>query len=126
MQKLQQLSVLLEGAQYSAFWATLESDDLYADLVADVNGFEELIRVRIAMATAQAAREIQREVLEDWLNASGQDFENFVRNVCGWEIKEDRVIIPVNADNEARTTVVRENVKFDRKWTEFKNSECNN
>lgn len=116
VQKLQTLSVLLESAQYKEFWATLDSDDLYADLVADCNGFEELIRVRIAMATAQAAREIDRKVLEGWINLEGEDFEAFVRNVCQWSVEDgERIVIPVNHDNEAKTTVTRENVKFDRK-----------
>ncbi|KAF8465946.1 armadillo-type protein [Kalaharituber pfeilii] len=115
VQKLHVLSVLLESAQYKEFWATLDSDDLYADLVADCNGFEELIRVRIAMATAQAAREIDRKVLEGWINLEGEDFEAFVRNVCQWTIDEDGIVhIPVNNDNEAKTTVTRENVKFDQ------------
>jgi len=115
VQKLHTLSILLESGQYKEFWATLDSDDLYADLVADCVGFEELIRVRIAMATAQAAREVDRKVLEGWINMEGEDFEGFVREVCQWTIEDgDRVVIPVNNDNEAKTTVTRENVKFDR------------
>ena len=31
------------AADYEAFWETLNSDDLYADLYADVSGFEELM-----------------------------------------------------------------------------------
>ena len=116
IQKLHTLSSLLESGQYKEFWATLDSDDLYADLVADCVGFEELIRVRIAMATAQAAREVDRKVLEGWINMEGEEFEGFVREVCQWTIEDgDRVVIPVNNDNEAKTTVTRENVKFDRK-----------
>ncbi|KAF8444298.1 armadillo-type protein [Terfezia claveryi] len=115
VQKLHTLSILLESGQYKEFWATLDSDDLYADLVADCIGFEELIRVRIAMATAQAAREVDRKVLEGWINMEGEDFEGFVREVCQWTIGDgDKVIIPVNNDNEAKTTVTRENVKFDQ------------
>lgn len=68
------------------------------------------------MATAQAAREMDRKVLEGWINLEGDDFEAFVRNVCQWTIEDgDKVVIPVNNDNEAKTTVTRENVKFDRK-----------
>lgn len=72
------------------------------------------------MATAQAAREIDRGVLEGWINMGGEQFESFVRNVCQWSIEngedgESQVVkIPVNNDNEAKTTVTRENVKFDR------------
>ena len=68
------------------------------------------------MATAQAAREMDKKVLEGWINMEGEDFEGFVREVCQWTIEDgDRVVIPVNNDNEAKTTVTRENVKFDRK-----------
>lgn len=117
VQKLHTLSILLESGQYKEFWVTLDSDDLYADLVADCQGFEELIRVRIAMATAQAAREVDQKVLEGWINLKGEDFEDFVRNVCQWSIENgDTVVIPVNNDNEAKTTVTRESVKFDRKF----------
>lgn len=115
VQKLHVLSQQLESGQYREFWATLDSDDLYADLIADCAGFEELIRVRIAMATAQAAREVDRKVFESWINLEGEDFEAFVRNVCQWNIDEEgHVSIPVNNDNEAKTTVTRETVKFDQ------------
>lgn len=76
--------------------------------------------MRIAMATAQAAREVDRKVLEGWINLEGEDFEAFVRNVCQWSIENgDTVVIPVNNDNEAKTTVTRETVKFDRKFFFF-------
>lgn len=94
----------------------LESDDLYADLVTDCTGFEELIRLRIASATAQSNREINRELLEGWLNLTGDGFESFVKGSCGWTIEGDVVKIPLNKENEAKTTVTRENVKFDREF----------
>lgn len=116
MQKLFTLNTLLSSADYSSFWSTLDSDDLYADLVADVSGFEELMRVRIAAMVANAVRSIQREILESWLNLRGAEFEKFVQSVCGWKIEGDKVEIPLNKENEAKGTVVRENVKFDRKF----------
>jgi translation initiation factor 3 subunit K len=120
VQKLNVLSNHLAAAQYTAFWQTLDSDDLYADLVADVNGFEELMRVRIAVTVSQAVREIERGVLEGWLSLQGAEFERFVREVCGWEVGVDEqgvgvVKVPLNKENEAKGTVVRENVKFERK-----------
>jgi len=60
VQKLNVLNNLLETADYSTFWATVRSDDLYADLVAEVSGFEELMRVRIAATVSQAVREVER------------------------------------------------------------------
>lgn len=120
MQKLTTLNTLLSQADYRGFWNTLDSDDLYADLVADVNGFEELMRVRIAVTAGQSCREVDRRVLESWLQLHGQEFERFILEICGWGLDETTggpggvVLIPVNKENEAKETVVRENVKFDR------------
>jgi translation initiation factor 3 subunit K len=116
VQKLNELRNLLEGADYATFWSTLDSDDLYADLIADVSGFEELMRVRIAATVSQAVREVDKSILESWLNLDGSDFEHFVGSVCGWTIEGAKIKVPMNKDNEAKGTVVRENVKFDRKW----------
>jgi translation initiation factor 3 subunit K len=115
VQKLNILKNLLEGADYASFWAELDSDDLYADLVADVSGFEELMRVRIAALVSQAIREVDRSILESWLNLQGKEFEHFVGTVCGWDVDGDKIKVPINKDNEAKGTVVRENVNFDRK-----------
>ena len=121
VQKLSTLNDLLSQANYKGFWNTLDSDDLYADLIADVSGFEELMRVRIAVTVGQSCREVERSVLERWLQLHGQDFERFIIDICGWGIDESIggrggvVVIPINKENEAKGTVVRENVKFDRK-----------
>ncbi|KAF3896871.1 Eukaryotic translation initiation factor 3 subunit K [Trichophyton interdigitale] len=122
VQKLARLSTLLESAQYSLFWSTLNSDDLYADLIADVAGFEELIRVRIAVEVGKAFREISAEMLMDWLDVKGLDtLEKFVVDVCGWEVdksgasgvndaKNVTVRVPRNKENEARGEVKGEKV----------------
>ena len=121
MQKLNVLNNLLSEANYKGFWSTLDSDDLYADLVADVSGFEELMRIRIAVTIGQSCREVERGVLEGWLQMRGQDFERFITDICGWGIDDTTgvkgtVVIPVNKENEAKGTVVRENVQFDREF----------
>lgn len=104
----------LVNADYTSFWSTLDSDDLYADLVADVQGFEEVMRVRIAVVVSQCMQEVDRAVLEAWLNISGAKFEGFLKEVCGFRLEGDKVKIPVNQENEAKGTVVRENVKFEQ------------
>lgn len=114
---VQHLSVLHEqliSASYADFWNTLEGDDLYADLVADVQGFEEVMKVRIAVVVSQCMQEVQRDVLEGWLNVKGDKFDHFVSEVCGWQIDGATVKVPLNKENEARSTTVRENVKFDQ------------
>lgn len=114
VQKLNVLNNLLAQASYAAFWSTLDSDDLYADLIADVAGFEELIRIRIALTISQSVREIERVVLESWLGLQGETFDKFVNGVCGWEIEGTIVKVPLNKENEAKGTIVRENVKMEQ------------
>ena len=115
VQKLNGLNNQLSSADYTAFWNTLRSDDLYADLVSEVSGFEELMRIRIAAMVSQSVREIERPILEEWLDLVGDQFEQFVGEGYGWEIEGDMIKVPLNKENEAKGTVVTENVKFDRK-----------
>lgn len=59
--------------------------------------------------------------MESWLALQGSEFERFIGEICGWGLddtgvgKSGVVVIPVNKENEAKGTVVRENVQFDRK-----------
>ncbi|QIX00392.1 hypothetical protein AMS68_005909 [Peltaster fructicola] len=113
---VQQLSTLhsqLNNAQYTDFWSSLDGDET-ADLVADVQGFEEVMKVRIAVVVSQCMQEVDRSTLESWLNLNSAKFDKFVQEVCGWTIEGTTVKIPLNKENEARGTVVRENVKFDQ------------
>lgn len=77
------------------------------------------MRVRIAVTVGQSCREVDRRMLEGWLNIEGEKFERFVTDVCGWGVDQTQgtkgmVMIPLNKENEAKGTVVRENVQFDR------------
>lgn len=113
--KLRTLNSQLEGAQYAQFWATVDGDDLCADLVADISGFEEIIRHRIALLVSQAFREIQLSHLESWLGLDGDETKKFVTEVCGWTVDdESNVKIPPNPDNEAKKAEIREDVNVDQ------------
>jgi len=79
-----------------------------------VAGFEELIRIRIALTISQSVREIERSVLESWLGLQGETFDKFVNGVCGWEIEGTVIKVPLNKENEAKGTIVRENVKMEQ------------
>ncbi|XXH02017.1 hypothetical protein Hte_008382 [Hypoxylon texense] len=113
--KLRELSNQLQGAQYARFWATIDSDDLYADLTTDIEGFEELIRVRIATLISHAYREIELSVLEQWLGLEGQAALKFVTETAGWKVTDDGKVvqIPRNPENEAKKSEVREDVNVD-------------
>ncbi|KAF3179548.1 hypothetical protein TWF751_000381 [Orbilia oligospora] len=126
VQKLTTLNSLLESCNFKEFWNTLDSDDLFADLIADVQGFEDTIRRRITGVDTSdvearipgvidsSMREIERTMLEDWLNLRDEKFEDFVTSVAGYQIDGNTVIISLNKDNEAKPTITRESVKIDQ------------
>ena len=126
--KLRALNGLLEGAQFARFWATMDSDDLYADLTTDIDGFEEMIRVRIAQLVSHAFREVQVSLLEQWLGMSEDAVRKFATGPCGWKIEpvgSATVQIPQNAENEAKKSEIREDVNIEmfsrvirRSWEE--------
>ncbi|RYO75324.1 hypothetical protein DL764_010494 [Monosporascus ibericus] len=112
--KLRELDGQLQGAQYARFWATLDSDDLYADLTADVSGFEETVRVRIATLVGHAYREVELPLLEAWLGLEGQAAAKFIAETAGWKVDDDGLVkVPRNPENEARKAEVREDVNVD-------------
>ncbi|KAK1753179.1 hypothetical protein QBC47DRAFT_387951 [Echria macrotheca] len=124
---LRKLNLQLEGAQYARFWATFESDDIYADLTTDIAGFEEMIRLQIARLVGNSYREISVSLLENWLGLDDEaEVRRFVSETCGWKVAEGGLVqIPKNAENEAKKTEIREDVNIDmfsrvikRSWEE--------
>lgn len=111
--KLRELNNQLEGAQYAKFWRNIEGDDLCADLVADIEGFEEGVRVRIAGIISHAFREADIAVLSEWLGLEEGAARKFIQETAGWKIEGDKVLVPRNAENEAKKTEVREDVNVD-------------
>lgn len=53
-------------------------------------------------------------MLESWLGLNGEAFNKFVKGTCGWEIEGSEVKVPLNKENEAKSTVLRENVKMEQ------------
>ncbi|KAI1339752.1 eukaryotic translation initiation factor 3 subunit K [Xylariaceae sp. FL0016] len=111
--KLRELNNQLQGAQYARFWGTLDSDDLYADLTTDIEGFEELIRIRIATLVSHAYREVEMGVLEQWLGMDGSAALSFITDTAGWKVEDGMVKIPKNPENEAKKSEVREDVNVE-------------
>lgn len=73
------------------------------------------MRVRIAVTVGQGCRGVERGVAEGWLNLQGAEFEGFVGEICGWGVGGDGLVsVPVNKENEAKGTVVREEVRFEQ------------
>lgn len=98
----------------------MESDDLYADLYADVVGFEDLIRIRIAGEVGKTFRQIELGVLSGWLNLRGDTLVKFAQTACGWKVNGQQVDIPGNAENEAKSEIKGERVNVDMFGRVFK------
>lgn len=113
MQNLSALHTHLHNADYAAFWSTLDSTDEYSDLVADVQGFEDTMRIRIAVVVSQCMQSVRVRDMQSWLNLDKMgELEKFIQEVCGWKVEGEMVVVPLNKENEARSVVQREDVKF--------------
>lgn len=88
----------------------LGSDDVYADLYAEVAGFEDLIRIRIAGEVGKAYREIELSELSGWLDLRGEALVKFVQTACGWTVTDKKIKIPSNLENEAKSEIKGEHV----------------
>ncbi|CAG8575572.1 6846_t:CDS:2 [Paraglomus brasilianum] len=119
IQKLLHLQSLLEQARYREFWHVYESEETYRILTSEAIGFENAIRKVIARVVAISFQTISTELLQSYLNIgasnghSDEDFSFFIEKQ-GWKEENKVVHIPVNNDNEAKPTVIRENIKFEQ------------
>ena len=110
MKRLTHLQQLLEQSRYAEFWSTLEKDK---ELVKDIVGFENAIREVIALVVSMSYQTIATSVLESYLALKGDAFKQYCEKQQ-WQLDGSTVSIPINKDNEAKTVVVRENIKFEQ------------
>ncbi|KAF9576759.1 hypothetical protein BGW38_008114, partial [Lunasporangiospora selenospora] len=110
--RLVKLQDLLEQCRYADFWKTYESDDYFKELTAEVLGFEDSIRANIANAVSMSFQSIEVPNLSSYLNLKDAALSEFIK-AQGWTESSNTVTIPVNKDNEAKTTVLVENIKFE-------------
>jgi len=113
--KLILLQQLLEEARYQEYWEVYEKDEAYKELTIEAVGFDTAIRKVILTAICMAYQTISADLLRLYLNFVKDDdkFETFIRSQ-GLTIKDSVVIITTNYDNEAKPTVIRENIKFEQ------------
>jgi hypothetical protein len=71
------------------------------------------MRDAIAVQTNMVAREVKLEVILGWLNVNVEALKELLPRY-GWTLDGETVKIPINKENEAKTTVFRENVNFGR------------
>ncbi|CAG8508795.1 10030_t:CDS:2 [Cetraspora pellucida] len=113
--KLIELQQLLEECKYQEFWKVYESDESYKELTSDAIGFEDAIRKVILTSITMTYQSISAELLSSYLNLNTDDeeFDSFIQS-RGLVNKDGIVLVPTNYDNEAKPTVIRENIKFEQ------------
>ncbi|EIE76053.1 hypothetical protein G6F46_007554 [Rhizopus delemar] len=108
IEKLTELQQHLEQARYTKFWQS--------DLVpwtSVIPNFEIEIRKVIARIIAMSYQTVSISALSGYLGLSGDAFDKFCASQQ-WQKNGDIVQIPINKDNEAKTVVIRENIKFEQ------------
>lgn len=109
--KLRSLNSQLEGAQYADFWADLDGDDMCADLIADISGFEELVRTRIIQLVSRVFRQLELSHVEAWLGLNTDKTKKFISENSDWTLEDNgNIKIPANPENEAQKAEIREDV----------------
>ncbi|KAG0246202.1 armadillo-type protein [Mortierella sp. GBAus27b] len=111
--RLVALQDLLEQARFTDFWRVYEGDDIYKELTAEVTGFEDAIRANIANAVAMTFQSIEIKNLQAYVRLQGQALSDFIK-AQGWTEANGVVSIPINRDNEAKTVVLAENIRFEQ------------
>ncbi|KAL1916324.1 uncharacterized protein VTP21DRAFT_5941 [Calcarisporiella thermophila] len=111
--KLTELQQLLESARYEKFWETYEGDDIYKELISEVVGFDKAVREVIVRTVQMTYQTISSQLLRSYLNLSAQDFAQFCL-ARGWTESDGVVSLQLNKDNEVKTVIIRENIKFEQ------------
>ncbi|CAO3670324.1 unnamed protein product [Rhizopus stolonifer] len=78
-----------------------------------VPNFENEMRKVIARVVAMSYQTLTASTLVGYLGLKEDEFEKFCVNQ-GWEKRGDLVQIPSNKDNEAKTVVIGENIRFEQ------------
>ncbi|KAI9311722.1 armadillo-type protein [Dichotomocladium elegans] len=112
VQSMIQLQQLLEQARYVEFWKVF-NEQKYRDLVKDIAGLDGAIRAVIAKVVTMSYQTIAAPVLQGYIGLAGTAFDAFCKE-HQWTLENGVVSIPINKDNEAKTVVVRENIKFEQ------------
>lgn len=114
VQKLFNLYNLLDGCKFLEFWSTYERDDAHADITADVQDFENLVRMTISRAVEISSQAIQVDVFRSWLNLSDNKFSDYVTDTLKWKVEGTTVIVPLNKENEAKPATTTESIRMEQ------------
>ncbi|KAK9355532.1 armadillo-type protein [Lipomyces doorenjongii] len=121
--RLTYLNSLLELEAFPAFWRILSSDvdEEYADLVADVTGFEDAIRKGISKGLILSMRSFKIETALSWWNFTNREaVEQWVeKEMPEWVIEGDNIVRKDDGDATAAATSTLQPVPGKIKFEQF-------
>ncbi|KAJ8331692.1 hypothetical protein O5D80_000588 [Batrachochytrium dendrobatidis] len=108
---------LLGQAQFSEFWAYLESEESVREFTGDYSLFDDNIREFIAQTLSITYQTISIESLEKMLDLSDEDLADWVKMRESWSVNADDdslIDLPITSWNQAKEIVMQEDVKFEQ------------
>ncbi|KAJ1818166.1 hypothetical protein LPJ56_001877 [Coemansia sp. RSA 2599] len=113
--KLLTLRDYLERAQFTKFWKEVYGGDEEEDSVVDgIAGFDNGLRRLIVGEITSTYQTIPAKSVEAMVNLDEEAVVRLAKE-NGWSINASGVIaLPLKSENEAKATVIKENVKFEQ------------
>ncbi|KAJ1831728.1 hypothetical protein LPJ63_004070 [Coemansia sp. RSA 2711] len=117
VRKLLQLRDYLERAQFDSFWKEMygdNDDDEEESAVDGIAGFDNGLRRLVVGEIGSTYQTIQARLVGKMLNLDEEAVLRLAKEQ-GWAVSAEGVVsLPLKAENEAKTTVISESVKFEQ------------
>ncbi|RKP10309.1 armadillo-type protein [Thamnocephalis sphaerospora] len=107
------LQQLVEEARFVEFWAALEANEVSREAVSGMPDFDTAMRKLIAGVVTAVYQTVSVSVLEKQLNLKGKDLDQFIA-AQGWAVQDGVVSIPLNEENEAKSSVTTEALELNQ------------
>ncbi|KAJ1853444.1 hypothetical protein GGH12_005074 [Coemansia sp. RSA 1822] len=113
--KLLVLRDYLERAQFDSFWKEMYGDDEEEEesAVDGIAGFDNGLRKLILAQVTSTYQTIEARLIGTMVNLDEEAVLRLAKE-HGWSVSDGVVSLPLKAENEAKTTVISESVKFEQ------------
>jgi len=101
----------LVECRFGEFWRAYEEGG--KALTDEVVGFEDFARSKICDLVEITFRSLQVSQLAHYLGLSETAAKDMAK-VRDWQVNGDNIEVPVNADNEAKSVMITENIKLEQ------------
>ncbi|PIA18497.1 ARM repeat-containing protein [Coemansia reversa NRRL 1564] len=114
--KLLVLRDYLEKAQFDGFWSEMygNDDDDEESVVDGIAGFDNGLRKLILAEITSTYQTIQAKLIGKMVNLDEEAVLRLAKE-HGWDVDAAGVVsLPLKSENEAKTTVIKESIKFEQ------------